>query len=197
MAKSRRTRIVPGKKDRERLERIGTNPQSILKHVHRADIILHLDGGPALSQTMRATCMSKPTARRWWDRFLAEGVDCLLRDTPGKTGRKPISEEKVGEAIGPGSPVHVILENVSSRKSAEADEWLKDHEDQTFHFTPAPASWMNAVEGFFSKLTRQRLKHAVLDSVDECVAAIEGHIEHQNATCTRPIRWCRKPEDLV
>ena len=33
---------------------------------------------------------------------------------------------------------------------------------------------MNAVEGFFSKLARQRLKNAVFDSLDACVAAIGG-----------------------
>ncbi len=40
-AKSRRTRIVPSEQDRERLERIRTNPHSILKHVQGATIILH------------------------------------------------------------------------------------------------------------------------------------------------------------
>ena len=56
---------------------------------------------------------------------------------------------------------------------------------------------MNAVEGFFSKLTRQRLKDAVFDSLDECIAAVEGYIEHHNANDARPFRWSRKPEDLV
>ena len=93
--------------------------------------------------------------------------------------------------------MHVILDNVSSHKSAEVHEWLKGRPDWAFHFTPTSASWMNAVEGFFSKLTRQRLKDAVFDSLDECVAAIEGYIEHHNASDARPFRWSRKPEDLV
>ena len=67
----------------------------------------------------------------------------------------------------------------------------------TFHFTPTSAPWMNAVEGFFSKLSRQRLKDAVFDSLDECIAAIEGFIEHHTANDARPFRWSRKPEDLV
>ena len=62
---------------------------------------------------------------------------------------------------------------------------------------PTSASWMNAVEGFFSKLARQRLKNAVLDSLDECVEAIDGYIEHHNADDARPFRWSRKPEDLA
>ena len=85
------------------------------------------------------------------------------------------------------------LDNVSSHKSAEVSEWLKENPDWAFHFTPAPASWMNAVEGFFSKLSRQRLRHAVINSLDECVAAIEGYIAHHNAGDARPFRWSRKP----
>ena len=99
MAKSRRTRIVLSEQDRERLEKIKTDPHSILKHVQRATIILHLGDGLTLTQTMRATGMSKPTVWRWWDRFLEEGVDGLLYDIPRRRGRKPISEEKVSELI--------------------------------------------------------------------------------------------------
>ena len=67
----------------------------------------------------------------------------------------------------------------------------------TFHFNPASAPWMNAAEGFFSKPSRQRLKDAVFDSLDECIAVIEGFIEHHNANDARPFRRSRKPEDLV
>ena len=90
------------------------------------------------------------------------------------------------EGIAPETQVHVILDNVSSHKSAEVHEWLKGRPDWTFHFTPTSASWMNAVEGFFSKLARQRLKNAVFDSLDECIAAIEGYIEHHNANDAPP-----------
>ena len=103
----------------------------------------------------------------------------------------------VSEGIEPGTPVHVILDNVSSHKSAEVNQWLKDHPDWTFRFTPTSASWMNAVEGFFSRLSRQRLKHAIFNSLDECIAAIVGYIEHHNATDARPFRWSKLPEDLV
>jgi len=56
---------------------------------------------------------------------------------------------------------------------------------------------MNAVEGFFSKLARQRLKNAVFNSLDECIAAVEGYIAHHNAHDARPFRWSRDPGDLV
>ncbi len=53
------------------------------------------------------------------------------------------------------------------------------------HFTPTSAAWMNAVEGFLSKLSRQRLKDAVFDSLDEWVSAIENHVEHHDAPLQR------------
>jgi len=53
-------------------------------------------------------------------------------------------------------------------------------------FTPTSASWVNVVEGFFSKLTRQRLKNAVFDSLDERLAAIYGFIGHTDENGARP-----------
>ena len=346
--KSTRQEIDLSDEERGRLEDVISNPRSLQKHVWRARIILELGSGCGLAETMRRTGMSKPTVWRWWDRFLAEGVDGLLRDATRPPGKKPVPEDKVkalialamspppeharhwtvralarrlgmvystvhgilkenglrphqvktfkvsrdprfeikvrdvvglyvdppdhavvisvdektqiqalgrtqrplpmkpghagtrthdyrrngttcllaaldtatgkvvgrtverhrseeflafldhvAEGIAPETPVHVILDNVSSHKSAEVHEWLKGRPDWTFHFTPTSASWMNAVEGFFSKLARQRLKNAVFDSLDECIAAIEGYIEHHNANDARPFRWSRHPEDLV
>ena len=98
----------------------------------------------------------------------------------------------VSEGIKHGVPVHVVLDYVSSHKSAEVNEWLKRHKNWTFHFRRAPASWMKtAVEGSFSRLLRQRLKHAISNLLDECIAAIEDYIAHHNATDARPFRWSR------
>ena len=142
--------------------------------------------------------------------YKRNGTTCLMAALDVATGKvigqmveRHRSEEfvafldHVDEGIDPGTDVHVILDNVSSHKSATVNEWLKEHANWTFHFTPTSASWTNAVEGFFSKLTRQRLKNAVFNSIDECITAIEGYIEHHNANSARPFRWSRKPEDLV
>jgi hypothetical protein len=45
-----------------------------------------------------------------------------------------------------------------------------------FHFTPTSCSWLNAVEGFFAKLTRRRLKRGVFRSLVELRAAINRFI---------------------
>lgn len=41
-----------------------------------------------------------------------------------------------------------------------------------FHFTPTSCSWLNAVEGFFAKLSRRRLKRGIFRSVVDLQAAI-------------------------
>ena len=62
--------------------------------------------------------------------------------------------DHVAEGIKPSTPVHVVLDKVSSHKSEAVHEWLKDKENWTFHFTLTSAFWMNAVEGVFSKFAR-------------------------------------------
>ena len=97
--KSTRQEIRLSDEDRERLEQIEFNPRSPQKHVWRAGIILELGSGCGLAETMRLTGMSKPTVWRWWDRFLAEGVDGLLRDATRPPGKKPVPEGKVKAVI--------------------------------------------------------------------------------------------------
>jgi len=43
--------------------------------------------------------------------------------------------------------------------------WLSRHPRWIFHFTPTSASWLNAVETFFSKMTRQRIHRGVFRSI--------------------------------
>ncbi|MCY4191668.1 MAG: hypothetical protein OXD42_10180 [Rhodospirillaceae bacterium] len=62
---------------------------------------------------------------------------------------------------------------------------------------PTSVSRMNAVEGVFSRVSRQRLRNAVFDSLVAFLAAIEGTTNHHKAYHARPFRWSRKPEDRV
>lgn len=176
-------------------------------------VVLSVDEKPriqALGRTQRSLPMKPGHARTRTHDHRRNGTTCLPAALDVATGRvvgrtadRHRSAEftafldHVAGGIEPGRPVHVILDNVSSHKSAEVREWLKERPDWQFHFTPTSASWMNAVEGFFSKLSRQRLKNAVFNSLDECTAAIGGYIEHHNANHARPFRWSRNPEDLV
>ena len=66
----------------------------------------------------------------------------------------------------------------------------------TFHFTPTSDSWFNAVEGFFAKLTRRRLKRGVFHSVVDLQAAIKRFLAENNDN-PKPFRWTKEPEEII
>jgi hypothetical protein len=66
--------------------------------------------------------------------------------------------------------------------------WLARHLRWTFHFTPTSASWLNAVENFFSKMTRQRIRRGVFHSIADLQAAINAYLAEQNASA-QPFVW--------
>jgi hypothetical protein len=49
-----------------------------------------------------------------------------------------------------------------------------------FSLTPTSASWLNAVENFFSKMTRQRIRRGVFRSVADLQAAINAYLADDN-----------------
>ncbi len=87
--RSTRQEIVLSDADRARLERITRNPRSLRKHVWRARVVPEPGSGCGPAGTMRRTGASKPTVRHRRDRFLALGVDGLLRDATRPPGKKP------------------------------------------------------------------------------------------------------------
>ena len=95
-----------------------------------------------------------------------------------------------------GKVIHVILDNYAPHKHAKVRAWLARHRRWTFHFTPTSGSWLNAVEGFFSKLTRQRLKRGVFCSVVELQAAINRYLEEHNAD-PKPFRWTKSADTIL
>jgi hypothetical protein len=74
--------------------------------------------------------------------------------------------------------------------------WLERHPRWTFHFTPTSASWLNAVEGFFAKLTKRRLKRGVFRSVVELQTAINRFIEENNEA-PKPFVWTADPNRII
>src|SRR5258707_10953047 len=95
-----------------------------------------------------------------------------------------------------GKAVHVILDNYAVHKHPNVRRWLNRHERFTFHFTPTSCSWPNAVEGFFAKLTKRRLKRGVFVSVVDLQAAINRFIVEHN-TKTRPFTWTADPDKII
>jgi hypothetical protein len=58
----------------------------------------------------------------------------------------------VERQVAAGKPIHVVLDNYATHKHPKVLAWLARHPRWTFHFTPTSASWLNAVENFFSKM---------------------------------------------
>ena len=92
--------------------------------------------------------------------------------------------------------IHAIVDNYATHKHPNVRDWLARHPRWTFHFTPTSASWLNAVEGFFAKLTRRRLKRGVFRSVAELQAAILRFIDVANHA-PKPFVWTAKPNKIL
>ena len=78
--------------------------------------------------------------------------------------------------------VHIILDNYAVHKHPKVRAWLDRHKRFVFHFTPTSSSWLNAVEGFFAKLVRRRLKRGVFLSLVDLQAAINRFVAETNKT---------------
>jgi hypothetical protein len=74
--------------------------------------------------------------------------------------------------------------------------WLARHPRWTFHFTPTSASWLNAVENFFSKMTRQRIRRGVFRSIADLHAAINAYLAEHNAS-PKPFVWTKSAQAIL
>ena len=89
-----------------------------------------------------------------------------------------------------------------NRPSAKTEQhpkvraWLDRHERFVFHFTPTSCSWLNAVEGFFARLSRRRLKRGVFRSVVDLQAAINRFLAETNAE-PKPFTWTAYPDKII
>ncbi len=66
----------------------------------------------------------------------------------------------------------------------------------TFHFTPTSGSWLNAVENFFSVLTRKRIRRGSFHSLVDLQAAIKSYLAEHNAD-PKPFRWKASAASII
>ena len=84
--------------------------------------------------------------------------------------------------------IHAIIDNYAAHKQPNVLKWIADHPRWTFHFTPTSASWLNPVEGFFSAISRRRIRRGAFTSVGDLQNAIDRYIDAHNNDC-RPFVW--------
>ncbi len=78
--------------------------------------------------------------------------------------------------------IKLILDNHSAHVSKETKAWLATRPEGRFSFvfTPKHGSWLNLVEGFFSKIARSVLRHIRVASKAELKSRILAHLEELN-----------------
>ena len=105
--------------------------------------------------------------------------------------------EKLDAMYPKGDIIRIICDNHSAHKSKEVNAYLatKPEGRFTFVFTPTHGSWLNLIEGFFSKMTKQMLKGIRVASKQELEDRIYLHFDEVNAD---PVvfHWSYKLDDL-
>ena len=99
-------------------------------------------------------------------------------------------------AVPHGKHVHAILDNYAAHKHPKVRRWLDRHPRWTFHFVPTSCSWLNAIEGFFAKLSKRRLKRGVFRSIVDLQAAINRFV-HEHNTEPKPFVWTADPDRII
>ena len=93
--------------------------------------------------------------------------------------------------------INIILDNHSIHRSTETMEYLASVRQDRFNFifTPTHASWLNLIECFFSKLSRQALRNLRGKSKEDLIRRIEDWLEETNSEQV-VFRWKWKLEDI-
>lgn len=92
--------------------------------------------------------------------------------------------------------IRIILDNHSAHTSIETQEYLNTVPGRfEFVFTPTHGSWLNMIEGFFSKMTRQMLTGIRVDSKEELKERILKYFEEIN-TIPVPYKWKYKMDTI-
>ena len=95
-----------------------------------------------------------------------------------------------------GDTIRLVLDNLQVHRAKKVVEYLSTVEGRfEFVFTPKHASWLNLVESFFSKMTRQMLKNIRVKSKEELIQRIYTYFDEINA---EPVvfRWSWHLDDI-
>ncbi len=119
---------------------------------------------------------------------LLAGIDLLTGRVHASIEDRHRSREFVGflkklDAAYPvDTAIKVILDNHSAHISKETKAWVDSQPEGRFSFvfTPKHGSWLNLVEGFFSKMARSMLRHIRVASKAELKTRILAYLDSIN-----------------
>ena len=130
--------------------------------------------------------------QRYGTLSLLAGIDLLTGQVHACVEDRHRSREFVGflkrlDAAYPSdTAIKLILDNHSAHISKETKAWIATQPAGrfTFVFTPKHGSWLNLVEGFFSKMARSMLRHIRVASKAELKARILAWLDDSNRNPT-------------
>ena len=103
---------------------------------------------------------------------------------------------RIDKAVPAGLDVHLVCDNLSTRKTPAIQDWLARHPRFHLHFTPTGSSWINQVERWFGYLTDQMIRRGVHKSVQALEADIRAWIANWNQD-PRPFTWTKTAEEIL
>ena len=134
---------------------------------------------------------------------LYAAFDILTGKVFGRTTKRHRAKEfldflrQIERSTPRGLDLHLILDNSSTHKTPEIKKWLSAHPRFKLHFTPTSASWLNAVEGWFSQLERRSIYRGVFTSVKELRDEIHRFIKVHNAESAKPFKWTKSASVII
>lgn len=134
---------------------------------------------------------------------LYAAFDIATGEVLGRVTQRHRSQEfvaflrQIETSVPPGQEIHLIVDNSSTHKTALVEQFRAAHPRFHFHFTPTSASWLNAVESWFSQLERRALYRGVFTSVQELRATLRRFIETHNAESAKPFVWTQTAEKIL
>jgi transposase len=119
---------------------------------------------------------------------LLAGIDLVSGKVHGLVADRHRSREfivflkQIDAAYPCGTAIKLILDNHSAHISRETRDWLAEQPEGRFEFvfTPKHGSWLNLIEGFFSKMARSMLRHIRVASKQELKDRIMAYLDDIN-----------------
>lgn len=136
-----------------------------------------------------------PEYKRHGTLSLLAGIDLVTGEVIGSVEDRHRSREfvdflkKLDAHYKPELRIQIILDNHSAHISKETKAYLDTVPERfEFIFTPKHGSWLNVIESFFAKMTKQVLRHIRVKSKEELKERIEQYLKEVNENPV-PFRW--------
>jgi transposase len=163
----------------------------------------------ALDRTQPGLPLKKGRAQTMTHDYKRNGTTTLFAALDVKTGqvigecrarhraKKFISFLKeIDTAVDKVLDLHLIVDNYSTHKTKQVQNWLKRHKCFKLHFIPTSSSWLNLVERFFALIIEDAIRRGVFKSVAEPEAAIAAYLTNHNAT-SKPFVWTKSADVIL